>query len=106
DDGSRDATAKQAEDAGAEVISETRTQGKGAALQRAWRHACARGFTWALTLDGDGQHCAQDIPSFFECAEKTSAALVVGNRMSHASEMPWIRRLTNRWLSARVSILA
>ena len=56
-------------------------------------------------MDGDGQHCAEDIPAFFDGAERTSAALVVGNRMAHAEQMPWVRRLVNRWMSRRLSRL-
>src|SRR5258707_8663335 len=80
-DGSADGTARLAERAGANVLHHKSTQGKGAALQTGWRRAHDLGFKWALTLDGDGQHCPSDTPTFFECAERTSAMLVVGNRM-------------------------
>jgi glycosyltransferase involved in cell wall biosynthesis len=105
DDGSSDDTPRIAIQAGAEVLSQTRTQGKGAALQRGWKHVHQRGFAWALTLDGDGQHCPEDIPAFFACGKETSAALVIGNRMSEVSKMPWLRRMTNRWMSQRLSVL-
>ena len=81
-------------------------QGKGAALQTGWRWARERGFKWALTLDGDGQHSPEDIPSLFSCADRTSATLVVGNRMADAKRMPWLRRWVNRWMSRRLSKLA
>ena len=104
DDGSSDDTAALAHNAGAEVLRVPSTAGKGAALQTGWRYAHARGFSWALTLDGDGQHAPDEIPKFFRAAEHTSAALVVGNRMAEAAAMPWVRRAVNRrmsrWLSA------
>src|SRR6266576_1366609 len=105
DDGSSDRTAELAERAGAEVLSHKTTLGKGAALQQGWQRARNLGFTWALTLDGDGQHCPGDGPIFFECVDRTSAVLVVGNRMSDASSMPWLRRFVNRWLSRRLEKL-
>src|SRR5688572_653405 len=61
DDGSSDLTGRVAEQAGAEVLRQSFTRGKGAALQVGWRRATERGFGWALALDGDGQHSASDI---------------------------------------------
>jgi len=106
DDGSRDDTGVIAKNAGAEVIRNAVSQGKGAALQTGWRVARERGFDWALALDGDGQHSADDVPRFFEVAERTGAKLVIGNRMSDPKGMPMMRRLVNRWMSARISNLA
>jgi len=103
DDGSTDGTAKTAAHAGAVVLRLTSNLGKGAALHEGWQWAQKHGFQWALTLDGDGQHSTDDIPSFFLCAKETSAALVVGNRMGNARGMPWFRRLVNRWMSRRLS---
>ena len=103
DDGSTDLTASEADAADAEVLQLQRNGGKGAALQAGWRRAHQRGFNWVLMLDGDGQHAADDIPKFLQCAEKNAAALVVGNRMANAAAMPWLRRHVNRWMSRRLS---
>ncbi len=105
DDGSCDDTGAQAAAAGAEVIRQETTQGKGAALCAGWRAVRQRGLRWALCMDGDGQHAASDIPLFLQCAERTGAAMVVGNRMAHAREMPWLRRRVNSWMSRRLSRL-
>jgi len=105
DDGSTDETARLARQAGAEVVGHEKSLGKGAALQTGWRHALDRGFAWTLTLDGDGQHSPEDIPSFFACAERSSISLVVGNRMGSAAAMPPLRRFVNRWMSQRLSRL-
>ena len=106
DDGSQDNTAEIAKRAGAEVIRHTVPHGKGIALQAGWKHALARGFNWALMLDGDGQHAAADIPGFFEAAERSGTRLVVGNRMGNPEGMPRVRRWVNRWMSERISALA
>jgi len=105
DDGSRDGTATIAERAGAHVIRHEKPRGKGAALRTGWDWARHRGFTWAVTLDGDGQHLPADIPSLFRCAESTGAELAVGNRMGEAARMPFIRRVVNRWMSRRLARL-
>ena len=106
DDGSTDRTAEVAKNAGAIVLRHAKRRGKGAALQTAWRHAHESDFSWALNLDGDGQHDASDIPFFLQRAESTGAPLVIGNRMERPGEMPLIRRLVNRWMSRRLSRIA
>jgi glycosyltransferase involved in cell wall biosynthesis len=106
DDGSADDTAKVAERAGAFVLGHSASRGKGAALNTGWQQAREQGFNWTLTLDGDGQHAADDIPAFLNCAERTGAELVSGNRMSDSKNMPWLRRQTNRWMSRRISKFA
>jgi glycosyltransferase involved in cell wall biosynthesis len=106
DDGSNDRTASLAKDAGAHLVSHERNFGKGTALRTGWRYAKERGFRWVITLDGDGQHAPVDIPLFFECAQRTSAQLVAGNRMQNQAEMPRLRRVVNRWMSRRLSTAA
>ena len=106
DDGSKDATSTEAALAGAEVLSLPQNCGKGAALRFGLNHAHWSGFTWALTLDGDGQHEPKDIPALLDRAEAWDVALVVGNRMVDAASMPWLRRSANRWMSRQLSRLA
>lgn len=106
DDGSTDRTGTIAKQAGAQVLRHEVSRGKGAALFAAWSHARKHGFTWALTMDGDGQHAPEDISKFFAAAERTGAELVVGNRMENPAGMPWLRRQVNRWMSRRISSLA
>jgi glycosyltransferase involved in cell wall biosynthesis len=105
DDGSSDHTAGLAARVGAEVIRHERPRGKGAALAAGWSRARALGFTWALSMDGDGQHAPADIPAFLACAGNTGATLIVGNRMGDPTGMPWLRRRVNRWMSRRISRL-
>jgi glycosyltransferase involved in cell wall biosynthesis len=103
DDGSTDTTAAVARAAGAVVLRHAARRGKGAALRTGLAAARERGGTWALLLDGDGQHAVADAGALFTCAETAGAALVVGNRMGGAQAMPWLRRSANRWLSRRLS---
>jgi glycosyltransferase involved in cell wall biosynthesis len=105
DDGSTDGTAERAKAAGAEVVCFNQNSGKGSALRAGWQRARKLGFTWALMLDGDGQHAVDDIPHFFDCAEKKQTLLIVGHRMGDSDAMPWLRRKTNRWMSKRLSRL-
>src|SRR6516164_8937604 len=69
DDGSTDGTVEKAQAAGAATLRHGSNFGKGRALQVGWRWARDHAFSWALTLDGDGQHSPDDIPAFLNCAE-------------------------------------
>ena len=64
DDGSKDATASRAEEAGARVHRQVPNQGKGAALRAGFRIALEEGYDAVLTLDADGQHDPEEIPRF------------------------------------------
>jgi len=103
DDGSTDRTGEVAKEAGATVFRHPRRCGKGSALQTGWRHAHRSGFSWALNLDGDGQHDPAEIPGFLQRAEITGARLLIGNRMGRPGGMPFVRRWVNQWMSRRLS---
>lgn len=106
DDGSTDDTGMRAERAGAQVVRLPGNLGKGGAMQTGFRHARELGCHWALTMDGDGQHAASDIPKFLRCAESGRAALIVGDRLHSPQQMPFVRRWTNRCMTAWLSRLA
>jgi glycosyltransferase involved in cell wall biosynthesis len=93
DDGSSDDTAAQAEAAGATVLRQVPNAGKGAALRAGFRHALDAGAEAVVTLDADGQHDPDEIPSFLAAFEAGRPELVVGRR--DFGQMPPIRRLSN-----------
>ncbi|HEY1719064.1 MAG TPA: glycosyltransferase family 2 protein [Verrucomicrobiae bacterium] len=105
DDGSADMTAELAENSGAKILLLEKNSGKGAALRSGWEFARELDFNWVLMLDGDGQHAAEDIPKFFDRAERSGVKFVVGNRMENSEGMPWLRRKVNSWMSRRISNL-
>ena len=105
DDGSTDATATLASAEQATVLRHPRPRGKGVALATGLHWLGERGFKWALLIDGDGQHTANDLPRFFEKAASGAATMIVGNRMHQSQSMPPLRRLVNRWMSGRLSAL-
>lgn len=81
DDASSDGSAALAEAAGAEIIRLRQRSGKGAVLRRGFAEALARGVARVVTLDGDGQHDAGEIPRLLAEAEQAPGALVVGGRL-------------------------
>ena len=104
DDGSTDGTEKEARAAGVEVIRHTVNQGKGAAIKTGLRELSARmGIEYALILDGDGQHLPEEIPNFLAAANASRAPLLVGTRMTDTRRMPFVRRMTNRFMSWQIS---
>jgi glycosyltransferase involved in cell wall biosynthesis len=104
DDGSADATGAVAERAGARVLRQGSTPGKGAALRIGCGTALAEGAAAVITLDADGQHDPAEIPAFLDTyARRTLAGLptelIVGRR--DFRRMPPARRLSN-WLGTVV----
>ncbi len=53
-------------------------QGKGGAVLTGCRRAQELGFSHALQIDADGQHCVADIPAFMAQARSRPEAAVVG----------------------------
>ena len=99
DDGSPDQTSAEAEQAGAMVMRHAVNQGKGAALDTGFKAARERGFDFVITLDGDGQHAASDLDGFLKAYYETGVPVLVGNRMADTRAMPFVRRMTNRFMS-------
>jgi glycosyltransferase involved in cell wall biosynthesis len=106
DDGSADDTAGAAEAAGATVIVHKRNAGKGAAIRTGFAYVRGHDFDAVVLLDGDGQHDWNEIPRFIETSERTSAPVVLGDRMGDIAQMPALRRWTNRTTSRIISRLA
>ncbi|MDZ7263170.1 MAG: glycosyltransferase family 2 protein [candidate division KSB1 bacterium] len=105
DDGSTDATAQIAKDAGVVVLQNSTNQGKGAALKLGFEYVCANSFEAVITLDGDSQHDPAEIPRFMECYSKTRADLILGDRTGDFSQMPLDRQFSNKMTSLIISLL-
>jgi len=95
DDGSTDDTAACARSAGAEVIGHDRNRGKGAALVTGMRHLVARGMTHALSMDGDGQHLGDEIPTLLAAARSDPTAIIIGDRIIGSQAVAAVNRLGN-----------
>jgi glycosyltransferase involved in cell wall biosynthesis len=94
DDGSRDATAHVAAQAGAAVVKHPVNLGQGAGLQTGIEFALRDGADIIVTFDGDGQHRTSDIPRLVNalCAER--ADFVLGSRfLGGVVNQPPSRRL-------------
>ncbi|MDD2751579.1 MAG: glycosyltransferase family 2 protein [Candidatus Omnitrophica bacterium] len=105
DDGSSDNTAGVAREAGATVLENQKNQGKGASLMKGFNYALNSGFDYMITMDGDGQHLPEDIPFFLRLANSSNQGIFVGNRMAKPKGMPWVRILTNKFMSWLISLV-
>lgn len=103
DDGSRDATARAARQAGATVLRFERNRGKGAALRAGIAAGLARHAAAILTLDADGQHDPAHAPQLLAALE--TADIAIGARARTGSAMPFRRRVTNALASSAVARL-
>ena len=81
DDGSTDATARVAVQAGVPVLRLPYNLGIGGALQTGFRYAVRHGHRRAVQLDADGQHDPACIPDLLAALD-AGADLVVGSRFA------------------------
>ncbi len=87
DDGSTDADLRELlKGVDVQVVRHATNQGKGAALRTAFEYVRERGGRYLVTLDGDGQHCPEDVPRLVAAMER--ATMVVGSREEVVGERP------------------
>lgn len=92
--------AEAAQDAGLKIIVQSPNGGKGSAVLHGVTQALAQGYTHALTMDADGQHPAELIPTFMARSIAEPGALVLGKPVFDASA-PALRvngrKVSNSW---------
>jgi len=97
DDGSTDATLERIADLPVRVIRHATRQGKGEGLRTGFRAALELGVDGVLTMDGDGQHLAADIPRLLAAEAAYPGHIVIGARLRKRSQQPLHRRLANEF---------
>ena len=85
---------------GLRLLKQTPNGGKGTAVLRGAQEAQAAGFTHLLTMDADGQHPAERIPSFAATSEAYPEAMLLGCPQ-FGKEAPALRvqgrKISNGW---------
>ena len=86
------------------VIAHPKNQGKGAALKTAFRWALEKGYSYAVTIDSDGQHYPEDIPELLKA--KGERTIVVGSRTTRGANAggSFANRFSNFWFTAYTGI--
>lgn len=107
DDGSDDATAAIARNAGAVVLSLPVNLGVGGARRCAYRYAVAHGYNCLAECDADGQHPVHAISQLISEAESRNLDMLIGSRftegVSSTLEASRLRRSAMRFLAASAS---
>jgi glycosyltransferase involved in cell wall biosynthesis len=62
------------------AIHLSKNKGKGFAIRSGFREALKHGYTYAITIDSDGQHRPEDLPRFLQKLETDPEALIIGAR--------------------------
>lgn len=101
-DGCTDGTAELLKSCtGIDVLEFSRNKGKGIALKRGFKYAQKKGFTYALTIDSDGQHMPEDIEKFVDKIERHPGCIVIGARNMTVDNVPkkssFGRKFSNFW---------
>ncbi len=106
DDGSKDATAQEALNAGARVVSLPFNLGIGGAVQTGFLYALRNGYDIAVQVDGDGQHDAQYLKVILAPVLEEKADIAVGSRFI-GSDIGWqssaVRRVGIRFFAWLIS---
>jgi glycosyltransferase involved in cell wall biosynthesis len=80
DDCSTDGTIAVAREAGARVLTLPHHLGLGGCVQAGYKLAYELGYEYVIRVDGDGQHCADDIPRIYEALRTCGCEMVIGSR--------------------------
>lgn len=85
DDGSTDATARIAAEAGAEVLSFGVNRGLGAAVRAGLAHGAALGAVAVAFCDADGEYAPEELEHLVAPILRGEADYVVGSRFAHGN---------------------
>jgi len=95
DDGSDDRTPDIVGAMPVTLLRHAHRQGKGEALRTGIREALRQGFDAVVTMDGDGQHLASDVPRIAAAAQRYPNHIVIGARLIDRDQQPRARRGAN-----------
>src|SRR5690606_14937930 len=108
DDGCTDGTHEALADLPIVLLRHKRNRGKGAALLTGFRAAHALGYTHAVTIDSDGQHFPDEIPTLVAASRGNPDAVVIGARDMSGEHVPpsstFGRMFSNYWLKVATGV--
>nr|WP_297424227.1 glycosyltransferase family 2 protein [uncultured Actinotalea sp.] len=85
-DGSTDATARIARDAGVAVVELPINLGVGGAMRAGYKYALRHDYEVMVQLDADGQHDPREVPRLLEVLDRDGADVVIGARFAGTGE--------------------
>jgi glycosyltransferase involved in cell wall biosynthesis len=85
-----------------------KNQGKGYALRAGFEFARSNGYDYAITIDSDGQHYADDLPAFLQALQNDPNAIIIGARNMNQSTVPgkssFGNKFSNFWFKFETGI--
>ncbi len=103
DDGSKDDTLTKLKGLSVTVLHNECNLGKAATLVRGFSYALQHHATAVISIDGDAQHDADDIPKLMAAYEENSNLLVIAARLKNNEEAPsnrlWANHFADFWVS-------
>lgn len=110
-DGATDATPAILEQfPGIQVVSYSPNRGKGIALRRGFAFAAQQGYENVITMDADGQHFADDLPTMLQQVAEKPGTLIIGARNLHQENMPgkntFANKFSNFWFYVNTGLKA
>ena len=85
-----------------------KNKGKGWALRQGFNFAFQQGYEYAITIDSDGQHFADDLPTMLDALEKNQNAIIIGARNMNQSSVPgkssFGNKFSNFWFTLETGI--
>jgi glycosyltransferase involved in cell wall biosynthesis len=86
------------------LITHSSNRGKGGSLRAGFSYLIEHNFTHALTIDSDGEHSPEDIPTFLEKMEESPQKLWIGARVLTKTRckvsliIKIVRHICNFWI--------
>jgi len=91
-----------------EYLTYEKNEGKGFALRAGMKLAENLGYEFAVSMDGDGQHLADDLPVFLDKLEEKKDAIIVGARnikgKNQKKGSSFANKFSNFWFWAETGI--
>lgn len=95
-DGSTDRTEAILKEYDVDSVSYPVNKGKGWALRQGFKKAVELGYEYAITIDSDGQHYADDLTVFINALEQHPHAIIIGTRNMDQVNVPNKSNVGNR----------
>jgi len=96
DDASADGTGQALAGLDVTVLRNETNRGKAGSLARGFDHALSHRAVGVVTLDADGQHAPEEIPSFIERSIENPNAFLIGARRREQRRVSFWRYTANR----------
>ena len=108
-DGSTDSTSQILEKfRNVEIVTYPINKGKGYALRQGFMKALSSGYHYAISIDSDGQHFADDLPAFLAALDRHAGSIIIGERNMDQEGIPgksnFGRNFSNFWFRFETGI--